>query len=192
MIWPGVELETLHKRLSSMNPEHHEPVWKDAYKEAASAHLQTYFGGFRGLTSAFPCLRDDYPWGDHRPDVVDSRIPAKNNTEYHGLETLAGQYHAAAMYAEASHHWLMAAWCRQIDKTTHGFNDAGHDRALSFCLKNQMFNEALEAWSKAAGEGPVPEPEAFGLSAKHADGIEERGAVALEAAFEATRRRPPE
>jgi len=76
------------------------------------------------------------------------------------------------------------------DRQGHdGFNDAGHDRALSFCLKNQMFNEALVAWTKAAGQGPVPEPETFGLTLKQADGIEERGAAAFEAAFETTQKR---
>ena len=92
-----------------MKASHDALVWTGAYEEAASAHLQAYFGGFGGLTRAFPCLRNDYPWGDYRPDVADSRIPAKNNTEYPGLESLAAQYHAAAMYTEASHHWLMAA-----------------------------------------------------------------------------------
>lgn len=60
---------------------------------------------------------------------------------------------------------------------------------MSFCLKNQMFNEALVAWTKAAGQGPVPEPETFGLTLKQADGIEERGAAAFEAAFETTQKR---
>lgn len=173
-----------------MNPAYDEPAWNDAYEDIASSHLKTYFGGFGGLTNAFSCMRDDYPWGDHRPDVVDSRIPAKNNTEYHGLELLAGQYHAAAMYAEASHNWLLAAWVRQIDKTTHAFSDAGHDRALSFCLRNHMFNEALEMWSKGGAQDPVPEPEAFCLTAQQANRIEERGAEMLGAAFEATQRRP--
>lgn len=172
-----------------MKPADSEPTWNDAYEEIAEAHLKTYFGSFNGLTSVFPCLRDRYPWGDHRPDVIDSRIPAKNNTEYHGLESYAGQYHAAGMYAESSHHWLLAAWHRQIDKTTHGFNDAAHDRALSFCLKNHMFNEALENWSKAGGPGLAPQPEAFGLTALLANRIEEQGAKKLEAAFESTQKR---
>jgi len=169
-----------------MGPAKDAPVWEEAFAATAASYLQRYFGGFGGLTTAFPCMRDDYPWAANRPDVPDSRVPAKNNTEYHGLESLAGQYHSAAMYQEASHHWLMAAWCRRIDKTTHGFNDAGHDRALSFCLKNAKFNDALKDWSDNGGRGPAPEPSEFGLTDQQADRIEAEGAQILEEAYRST------
>lgn len=54
-------------------------------------------------------MRDDYPWGSHRLDIIDSRVPAKKNTEHHGLEKLAAQYHITAQYDYAYHHWLIAA-----------------------------------------------------------------------------------
>jgi len=165
-----------------MNQTEFEPTWDEAYAESASSCLELYFGGFGGLTSAFPCMRDDYPWAEHRPDVPDSRIPAKNNTEYHGLESHAGQYHSVAMYEEAGHHWLMAAWCRHIDITTHGFSESGHLRALSFCLKNYAFNEALHVWSKAGGHGALPEPAEFGLTDQQVDRIETQGARILDEA----------
>ncbi|MEA3095492.1 MAG: hypothetical protein QOJ04_6834 [Caballeronia sp.] len=166
-----------------------EPTWDPAFSEAAAEYLQRYFGGWGGLTSSFPCMRDNYPWADHRPDVVDSRIPAKNNTEYHGLETYAAQFHATARYEEASHHWLMAAWCRRIDKNTHGFDDAGHDQAITFCLKNHLFNAALSRWSDSGGGERVPAPEEFGLTEKQCDRLEAKAAEALDRAYEGTKRR---
>ena len=70
--------------------------WKSEYTTLAREFLEQHFGGPGGLTRLFPCMRDDYVWGAHRPSVVDSRVPAKNNTEYHGLERHASQYHATA------------------------------------------------------------------------------------------------
>lgn len=162
-----------------MTKGYRELQWDEADAELASNLLNRYFGGFAGLTTAFPCMRDDYPWAEHRPDVADSRIPAKNNTEYHGLEALAGQYFAAAMYEGARDHWLIAAWCRHIDKQTHGFSDAGHDRAISFCLKNVRFNEALNEWSDGGGRGSPPDPATFGLTDQQADRVEAKGAAVL-------------
>jgi len=168
-----------------MGDAQHEPVWKDTHAEAAAEYLQHYFGGLAGLSSAFPCMRDDYPWADSRPDVADSRVPAKNNTEYHGLEKLAGQYQVAAMYEEASHHWLMAAWSRKGDMDAHGFGDPGHENALSFCLKNFALNCALKTWSDAGGHEAVPEPDEFGLTEKKSIAIEAAGAQALDLALRA-------
>lgn len=65
----------------------------------------------------------------------------------------------AVMYEEASQHWLMAAYWRQMDKKTHGFEDKGHDQALTFCLNNFEFNQALWAWSSAEGVGETPVPQ---------------------------------
>lgn len=79
--------------------------WQPKYVALASQFLAQHFGGAQGLTNCFPCMRDDYPWGDHRPQVLDSRVPAKNNTEYHGLEKHAKQYHATAQYDFAYHHF---------------------------------------------------------------------------------------
>lgn len=163
-----------------MTSEYSQPQWDEANAELAASYLDRYFGGFAGLTSAFPCMRNDYPWAAARAEVADSRIPAKNNTEYHGLESLAGQYFAAAMYEAASHHWLIAAWCRHIDKTAHGFDDARHDRATSFCLNNVKFCQALKAWSDVGGNGRPPDPACFGLTQQHVDRVEARGAAILD------------
>lgn len=173
-----------------MSPKRQNPVWSESYAHQASKLIENYFGSAQSLSGAFPCNRDAYPWADHRPPVVDSRVTAKNNTEYHGLEKQAGQYHAAAMYEEASQHWLMAAYWRQMDKKTHGFEDKGHDQALTFCLKNFEFNQALWAWSSAGGVGQTPVPRAFGLTDKLADRIEREGQQALNEAHDlATRDR---
>lgn len=168
-----------------MSQSINNPTWDEAYAEPASRYLDQYFGGPGGLTSAFPSMRNDYLWAAGRPAIPDSRVTAKNNTEYHGLESQAGQYHAAAMYAEASHHWLMAAWWRHIDKTTHGFGDAGHDRALSFCVKNFRYNEALEAWSTCGGAGAAARPVEFGLTDGLADRIQSEGQQVLDDTFRA-------
>lgn len=141
------------------------PLWDERYAVEAVRLAEKYFGPSRNFSSLFPCARDHYPWASHRPDVSDSRVPAKNNTEYHGLERHAGQYHAVAMYEEASHFWLLAAWHRQADMDTHNFVDDGHKAAVSFCLRNMSYNAALKAWSDAGGSQntPPPKPELFGV-----------------------------
>ena len=105
--------------------------WKSEYEELASQFLKQHFGSAQGLTNCFPCMRDDYPWASHRPDVIDSRVPAKNNTEYHGLEKHAAQYHATAQYDYAYHHWLMAASWRRQDMLANNFNDNSHKKQLN-------------------------------------------------------------
>ena len=94
--------------------------WKPEYDDLASQFLKLHFGRSQGLTHIFPCMRGEYKWGTHRPDVLDSRIPAKNNTEYHGLERYAMQYHATAQYEYAYHHWLLAACWRNEDMEVNG------------------------------------------------------------------------
>ena len=137
--------------------------WKAEYRVLARQFLQQHFGGTSGLTSTFLCMRDDYPWGDHRPDVVDSRIPAKNNTEYHGLECYANQYHATAQYEFAYQHWFMAAYWRTVDAESNNFLDATHSKAVEYCLKQAQYNKSLAEWQDHP-VGPAPEPEKFNLS----------------------------
>lgn len=136
--------------------------WKAEYRVLAKQFLQQNFGGPNGLTAAFPCMRDDYLWGEHRPDVVDSRVPAKNNTEYHGLERYANQYHVTAQYDFAHQHWLMAAYWRTVDAESNAFLDAGHLKAVEYCLKQAQYNKSLAEW-QSAPIGSAPEPEKFGL-----------------------------
>ena len=142
--------------------------WKDEYKTLASAFIKQHFGSGRGITKCFPCMRVDYPWGKHRPDVIDSRVPAKNNTEYHGLERHAMQYHVTAQYDYAYHHWLMAAYWRHLDMVANNFNDQPHLNAISYCLKHAFYNKALNNWQNE-GAGVAPQPQSFLLTQRDLD-----------------------
>jgi hypothetical protein len=138
--------------------------WKTEYDKLASVFLEQHFAGGKSLTYTFPCMREEYPWGSHRPAVMDSRVPAKNNTEYHGLERYASQYHVTAQYEFAYHHWLMAAYWRQADAKANNFSDAGHERALEYCVKQAQYNKNLAEWQKNLPRfRPALTPEEFGL-----------------------------
>lgn len=160
--------------------------WKEEYRALARQFLDQHFGGTQGLTSTFPCRRDDYPWGEHRPDVIDSRIPAKNNTEYHGLERHASQYHATAQYDFAYQHWLMAAYWRRVDAQSNNFTDAGHSKAVEYCLKQALYNQSLSVWQGNL-VGPAPKPEEFDLSTGDLD----RKELLATAQFEAVQAKWP-
>ena len=138
--------------------------WQLEYEELASQFLKQHFGSAQGLTNCFPCMRDDYPWASHRPDVVDSRVPAKNNTEYHGLEKHAAQYHATAQYDYAYHHWLIAASWRHEDMLANNFNDNSHKKAIEYCVKQALYNKALDTWQENPKSNVLPEPSNFGLT----------------------------
>jgi hypothetical protein len=163
-------------------PHAFEPIWNDALAARSRRYVERYFGNAQGLTSAFPCMRDHYPWRDDRPDVPDSRIPAKNNTEYHGLERLAKQYQAAAMYDLAAHHWLLACWWRRVDRDAHGFSDPKHEDAIAFCHRMSAFTEALHAWSAGGGHDALPDPRDWGLDPDRVDALEREGEERLIAA----------
>jgi len=153
--------------------------WKPEYDKLAKQFLEQHFGDGQGLTRCFPCLRDTYPWGDHRQDVIDSRIAAKNNTEYHGLERHAKQYHATAQYEYAYHHWLLAACWRRGDMIANNFNDESHNNAVQYCLKHALYNQALYEWQQRRIRG-VPQPEAFGLTARDVEHKEQKALKELE------------
>ena len=110
-------------------------------------------------------MRNNYLWGSHRPDVVDSRVPAKNNTEYHGLERHAMQYHATAQYEYAYHHWLLAACWRKEDMEANNFQDSSHLNAIRYTIKQALYNKALHEWQESGGRGQLPQPEDFELNA---------------------------
>lgn len=137
--------------------------WKSEYNVLASNFLKQHFGGAQGLTSCFPCMRDEYQWGEHRPDVLDSRVPAKNNTEYHGLERHASQYHATAQYEFAYHHWLLAASWRREDMRANNFEDESHLNAMRYAIKQALYNKELHLWQQSPSSKP-PAPEDFDLS----------------------------
>ncbi|ENM5764182.1 hypothetical protein JG631_17580 [Vibrio cholerae] len=138
--------------------------WKTEYHELASKFLKKHFGSPQGITRCFPCMRDDYPWGKHRPSVADSRIPAKNNTEYHGLESHASQYHATGQYDYAYEHWLLAASWRVQDMKANRFCDSSHNKAVEYCLQQAMYNKALDEWQGDPHHNILPCPTEFKLS----------------------------
>lgn len=156
-------------------------AWKADYDRLARRFVKQHFGGANGLSTLFPCMRDTYPWSDSRPPVADPRIPAKNNTEYKGLERHASQYHATAQYDFAYHHWLLAAWWRRVDMITHGFEEAGHLKAIAFCLQHAAFNEALDRWQKRPRRAPPPEPGAFDLEDARVEALEQRAQAQIDA-----------
>lgn len=138
--------------------------WKAEYERLASEFLVKHFGDWQGLTNTFPCTRESYPWGEHRPDVIDSRIPAKNNTEYHGLERYAAQYHVTAQYSYAYHHWLLAAFWRLEDMQANSFIDSHHQKAIEYCIKQALYNQELAVWSEDREGRETPKSSEFGLS----------------------------
>lgn len=136
--------------------------WKPEYTELCAEFLNMHFGGTQGLTTCFPCMRDVYPWSNHRHDVIDSRVPAKNETEYHGLESYASQYHATAQYEYAYHHWLLAAFWRRSDMKANNFEDQAHLKGIRYAIKQALYNKALYQWQESPTTAP-PEPETFSL-----------------------------
>lgn len=149
--------------------------WKPEYKDLTTQFLKVHFGGWQGLTNCFPCMRVHYKWGNHRPDVIDSRVPAKNNTEYHGLEKHATQYFATAQYEYAYHHWLLAAHCRKDDMEANNFQDEGHIDAIRYCIKQALYCRALDEWQKNKQKRTVlPNPEDFSLSVQDIDQKEQK------------------
>lgn len=137
--------------------------WKPKYDILARKFIKLHFGDHQGITRCFPCMRNEYPWSNHRPSVGDSRVPAKNNTEYHGLETHAMQYHVTYQYEFAFHHWLLAAWWRRGDMKANGFEDSGHLKAIRYAIQQAMYNKSLFNWEKGRRK-TLPKPEHFKLT----------------------------
>ena len=154
--------------------------WKQEYDDLTSEFLELHFGSSQGVSSCFPCMRADYRWGEHRPDVVDSRVPIKNNNEYHGFERHAMQYHATAQYEEAYHHWLLAACWRKEDMEANRFQDIGHNNAIRYAIKQALYNKALHEWQDTGGRGPVPQSEDFELKSDDIGGKEQKAWDELE------------
>ena len=154
--------------------------WQPEYDALAQRFLQRHFGGPH-LAESFPCMRAEYRWGAHRPLVADARIPAKNNTEYHGLEQHASQYHLTAQYEFAYHHWLMAGFWRVVDAKSNNFHDAGHENAVSYCVRQALYNKSLYEWQRSPVRNPPPQPEQFDLTRKDIDGKDRKAEDQIEA-----------
>ncbi|MFE9569247.1 hypothetical protein ACFYMW_12215 [Streptomyces sp. NPDC006692] len=156
--------------------------WKPEYWNLAVDLLKKYFGEFpMGPAVTFPTMRTSYPWANHRPRVVDSRVHAKNNDEYHGVERHAWQYHVTVQYTEAYHHFLMAAAMRYDDAQLMGAADAGHSSAIRYCIRHALFNKAL---AEVLGTGlPWPQPEQFGIDPEQHAKREARAERELDTSF---------
>lgn len=157
--------------------------WEPEYDVLVDEFLELHFAGARGITATFPCMRNEYSWGSHRPDVIDSRVAAKNNTEYHGLERHAWQYHATAQYEFAYHHWLLAACWRREDAKANKFQDEKHDNAVRYCIKQALYNRALHEWQQTPTT-KTPAPEDFDLISADIE-LKERKAASEIANFHA-------
>jgi hypothetical protein len=140
-------------------------LWRDAYRAPTSSALRRHFGHSGGITQLFPCMRDQYKWGAGRPDVLDARVPIKNNTEYHGLELHARQWFATAKYEEAFEHWLLAADWRSEDMLANSFKDQGHVAAIDFALRNAAYSHFLhqDGWWGVMWAEDLPSAHLFGL-----------------------------
>ena len=153
--------------------------WKSEYESLVDDFLKQHFGG-PNLSGMFPCMRPEYRWGNHRPLVGDARIPAKNNTEYHGLERHASQYHLTAQYEFAYHHWLIAGYWRVQDAKANDFHDASHENAVRYCVRQALYNKALHEWQQSPA-GEPPRPEQFGLAHGDIQGKDRKAEDQIEA-----------
>lgn len=133
----------------------------------------------------FPCMRDNYPWSDSRPDVPDSRVPAKANTEYHGYQSYGGQYAAQAMYDEASKNFRSAADSRKdLMKALPQLADEPHLEAQKVCECLANYYQALSDWQKNPDMKNIPQPEKYSLSKKLVEHIEAQGKAKIEGALQ--------
>lgn len=107
--------------------------------------------GKHGANGKYPCLRDDYNWGTHRPSVPDSRVVTKDNTVIHGLEEDAknfeqegNKYNTYFHHQMAADYWQMAAERREeIMKYYPQLIDKNHQKAADFCLNRMKENLIL-------------------------------------------------
>ena len=141
-------------------------LWRDAYEPIAIAAAERHFGGMAGITRTFPTMRDDYPWSEDRPAVSDSRVPAKNAFEYHGVERHGWQWFSTAQYEEARDHWVMAAGLRRADMLAQGFTDTRHVRAIDHDLRLAAYADWLfeEGWRDVSFAQGLPSAASFGLT----------------------------
>ncbi|HEY9471876.1 MAG TPA: hypothetical protein VIQ76_19890 [Propionibacteriaceae bacterium] len=119
-------------------------------------------------------------------DVLDTRIPIKNNAEYHGLEIYAWQYFHSTMYEEASEHFYLAALWRREDSEMIGSTDDGHRHAEDFCLRMGRFSHALHLDQRAGR--PFSAAEDFGLSDDLVTNRESKAGSQIEVFLDAQRR----
>jgi hypothetical protein len=158
-------------------------TWSSEHHAAAVAALQRQFGLRPDLTRLFPSHVTNYKWSPKKPAVLDSRIHAKNNIEYHGLERHAWQYHATCQYDDAFDFWMIAALWRNENDSLIGVTDEGHEKAQLFCLRHALFNRDLHLSQTRVGL-PWPLPSNYGITEEEL----ERGVAKAEYEMEKSRR----
>ncbi|MCT1355485.1 hypothetical protein [Gordonia sp. p3-SID1431] len=115
-------------------------------------------------------------WGGFAKGLwaADSRLPIKNNAEYHGMERRAWQYLATNQYPESRDYFYCAALMRRegAELVIVGPTDAGHAKAVVMCLRMARFASAVGrmGWDLVVAED-------YGLDA---DWVERRVAAAEE------------
>ena len=109
----------------------------------------------------YPCMRDEYNWGNHRPMVPDSRVITKENTVIHGLEDDAKnhvkegeKYQTAFHYQMAADYYNMAGDRRAELMDTHPqLVDRAHADALDYCYdKAREYEEKAKLIGTTEGE----------------------------------------
>lgn len=120
-------------------------------KTSKERSLEEKHFGPGGANDKYPCFRDDYPWSEYRPDVPDSRFPAKENVVIHGLETDAKKFEDEGLtyktyfhYKMAADYWNMAGDRRaELIKTLPQLSDNRHADAIDFCYDKARVDEEL-------------------------------------------------
>ena len=131
--------------------------WSDEDKRLTdAARLRHFPNGASWIRADDVDTGRDWGGWDKGLSTGDSRIPIKNNAEYHGMERHAWQYLAAAMYPEARDYFYCAAAVRREDseEAIVGPIDDGHDKAILICLRMARFSQAVGTygWNAVAAE----------------------------------------
>ncbi len=156
--------------------------WRSSYNEQTDRYLKKHFGSGQRITDSFPYMKTDYILKDKSKDVFDPRALLKINHEYHGIESLAKQYHFSAMHDYAAELWLLAAdWRRDVMNVEHRRDDQ-HARAVEFAIRNYRYNRAVYRWQKRHLTRR-PAPETFGLTQARLDKDDEEAEGKIRAAY---------
>lgn len=154
-----------------------EPDWTDTDRRRVKQAMRKNFPS--GRLELWPTSTNRAWAGTARGiKVPDTRIPIKNNAEYHGLEMHAWQYMATVQYELASDYFYLAAAWREEDSEIIGVVDASHRTAEAMCLRVARYARALHEAKRH-----WPSPESFGLRESWVEERETRALEQLDAFF---------